>query len=135
MRKGFWTAIMVGLVVASLLAFTGCKSSSNGADPLDVNGTWIIVPIGDVTMLAVLTHIGNAITGTVSDVTNYATGISGSTTAAAGAEKPRTITLVITFSDGRISTLSGIVSNNNMSMSGTYLDDQGGSDVWTATRQ
>lgn len=135
MRKGFWTSIILGLVVVSLLVFAGCKSSSKSPDPLDVNGTWRIIPIGDVTMTAILKHIGNVITGTVSDVGNYATGISGSTTAAAGSEKPRTITLSITFSDGRSSTLSGTVGDNNRSMSGTYLDDQGGTDTWTATQQ
>ena len=135
MRKRLLTSLILGLVVVSLLAFTGCKSSDDDPDPLDVNGTWVIIPIGDVTMTAVLTHIGNVITGTVSDVGNYATGISGSTTAAAGSTNPRTITLVITFSDGRGSTLTGTVNDNNSSMSGTYLDTQGGTDVWTATKQ
>ncbi len=135
MKKRLILSLVVGLVLVSMLALTGCHKSSSDPDPLDVNGTWTIVAIGYPTMIASLTYTNTTITGTVADSDSYSTGISGSTTAPAGSTEPRTITLVITFNDGQIATLSGTVSDNNTSMSGSYLDNFGGSDTWTATKQ
>lgn len=135
MKPRFLLSLMIGLVVVSMLAFTGCSKDDDDPDPLNVNGTWSIVPVGDAVMTAVLTHSGTAITGTVTTVPVYAETITGFTSAPVGTTKPRDITLVVTFNDGRSSTLTGTVADNNKSMSGTYLDTQGGSDSWTATKQ
>jgi hypothetical protein len=134
MKTRVLTWMVLGLFVVGLLGLAGC-SKDDDPDPLNVTGTWTIVPIGDATMTAVLTHAGTTITGTVSDASSYAQTISGSTTATSGSLRPRDITLTVTFSDGRVSTLTGDVSNNNNSMDGRYNDTQGGSDVWTATRE
>lgn len=126
---------LVGLVVVGMLGITGCSSSSSDPDPLDVTGTWVIEPVGDALMTAVLVHTGTTITGTVSTIPVYAIAIQGTTAAPVGSTNPRTITLIVDFNDGRRSTLTGTVSDNNMTMSGTYTDTQGGSDTWTATKQ
>lgn len=134
MKKRVLTWMVLSLFVIGLLGLISC-SKDKDPDPLNVTGTWLIVPIGDATMTAVLTHSGTVITGTVSDASNYAQTISGSTTATSGSLRPRDITLTVTFSDSRVSTLTGTVSNDNNSMDGRYNDTQGGSDTWTATRQ
>lgn len=134
MKKRVLTWMVLSLFLVGFLGLVGCSKDSD-PDPLNVTGTWTIVPIGDATMTAVLTHSGTTITGTVTDASNYAQTISGSTTATSGSLRPRDITLTVTFSDGRVSTLTGTVSSNNNSMEGRYNDTQGGSDAWTATRQ
>jgi hypothetical protein len=126
---------LVGLVVIGMLGITGCSSSSSDPDPLDVTGTWVIQPVGDAVMTAVLVHTGTIITGQVSSVPVYAIAIQGTTAAPVGSTNPRTVTLIVDFNDGRQSTLTGTVSDDNDTMTGTYTDTQGGSDSWTATKQ
>jgi hypothetical protein len=135
MKKRLIVSLVVGLVVIGLMGLSGCSKKSSDPDPLDVNGTWVIEPVGDAVMTAVLVHSGTVITGTVSTIPVYAVSISGFTTASAGATEPRTITLIVGFNDGRTSTLIGEVDDDNETMSGTYTDDQGGADTWVATRQ
>jgi len=134
MKRRLILSLVVGLVLVSMLALTGCPKSDNDPDPLDVNGTWVITPVGDALMTAVLTHSGTAITGTVTTIPEYATSISGFTAASVGTTEPRDITLIVGFNDGRTSTLTGTVGDDNDEMSGTYDDGQD-SDDWTATRQ
>lgn len=134
MKQRVWVLMLVVFLLVGLMGFSGCSSDSNDPDPLNVSGTWTIVAIGFPTMTAVLTHTGIAITGTISDASNYAVSITGNTDAAVGATTPRTITLIITFSDGQVATLTGAVSDNNTSMSGNYTDTFGGGDTWSATR-
>ena len=134
MKKRVLTWMMLSLFLVGFLWLVGCGDDDD-PEPLNVTGTWTIVPIGDATMTAVLTHSGTTITGTVTDASNYAQTISGSTTATSGSLRPRDITLTVTFSDARVSTLTGTVSDNNNSMSGRYNDTQGGTNTWTATRE
>ena len=122
------------LVLATMPLIAGCGDDDD-PDPLNVSGTWMIVMLGFPDMTAVLTHTGNTISGTISDSDNYSVSISGTTVAAAGASEPRAVTLIITFSDGQIATLSGTVSDNNMSMSGTYTDNFVGDGQWSANQQ
>lgn len=135
MKRRVLAFMLAVLLLGGLLGFSGCSSDDDDPEPLNVSGTWVIVMLGFPNMTAVLTHTGTTITGTVSDADNYAVSISGTTEAAAGATSPRTVTLIITFSDGQIATLSGTVSDDNTSMNGTYTDNFGGSDSWSATRQ
>jgi hypothetical protein len=136
MRKRLMFACIVGVVLVGMLALTGCPKKKSDPDPLNVSGTWVITQVGDsVVVTASLTHVGNVITGTVSDSVNYSVSISGSTAAAAGLTKPRDITLMITYSDARVSTLRGFVNDKNTGMSGTYTDSNDQSDQWSATRQ
>ena len=135
MKRRLILSLVVGLVLVSMLALTGCPKKDNDPDPLDVNGTWVITPVGDAVMTAVLIHSGVTITGTVVTIPEYAISISGFTAASVGTTEPRDITLVVEFNDGRTSTLTGTVGDDNDEMSGTYLDTQAGSDSWTATKQ
>ena len=134
MRKRLILSLVVGFVLVSMLALTGCPKSDNDPDPLDVNGTWNFVILDDVNMTVTLTHTGVDVAGEILDST-YATEISGITSAPAGATDPRNITLNIAYSDSRSNVLTGTVSDNNNSMTGTYLDSQEGSNSWTATKQ
>ncbi len=135
MKRRLILSLVVGFVLVSMLALTGCPKDDNDPDPLDVNGTWTIVAIGYPTMIASLAYTSTAITGTIADSDSYSTSITGTTTAPAGSAEPRDITLIITFSDGQVATLTGTVSDNNSSMEGDYTDTFGGDDTWTATIQ
>ncbi len=135
MKRRLILSLVVGFVLVSMLALTGCPKDDNDPDGLNVNGTWVITPVGDAVMTAVLVHSGVAITGEVTTIPEYATSISGFTAAAVGTTEPRDITLIVGFNDGRTSTLTGTVGDDNDEMSGTYLDTQGGSDSWTATKE
>jgi hypothetical protein len=134
---------VIGVFLLGILGVAGCFGSGGGdnPDPLDVTGTWIIEMFADFptiaefpTMIADLSYSVSTITGSVADTDGVSTGISGWTTAPAGAEKPRTLELTITVTGGDI-TLSGSVGNNNDRMSGLYTDSFGGSGNWTARKE
>ena len=135
MRKRTIAVLVTVFVIFGTIGLMGCGSDSSDAEPLVVTGTWRITAAGYPVLTVVLTHSGTALTGTVSDSLNYSRTVTGSTTAAAGATEPRNITLVVTFSDGLVNTLTGTVSDNNASMSGRYNDSGGDSDTWTGARQ
>jgi hypothetical protein len=134
MKQRVLALMLVTFLLVGLMGFSGCGGGDDDPDPLNVSGTWMIVIPSFPDMTAVLTHTGTTITGTISDNLNYSVSISGTTEAAAGATKPRTITLIITWNDGQIGTEVGTVSDNNMSMSGTHTDNFGGSSQWSASR-
>ena len=136
MKRHFTLLLIVGFVLASMLAFSGCSNNDDDdPDPLDVTGTWFIDQASDADMTAELVHSGTTITGTATSIPAYVTKISGFTNAPVGSTNPRTITLDVEYSDSRTSRLTGTVSDNNKSMSGTYTDSDDNTDTWTATRQ
>jgi hypothetical protein len=122
----------------ALLALTvvGCEKTSGGAAPLNVAGTWTLVGVGLPTLSASLTHSGRNVAGTVSDDANYARTVSGSTEQPAGATTgSRSVTLVVSFSDGMVVTYRGDVSDDGNRMQGRYSTNLDTDDAWSATRR
>ena len=137
MRSARSRAFVVAGLFAVVMTVIGVGCGGGGGSdplPLDVTGIWTLSATGHPTMTLNLTHAGTAITGTVSDSTNYSRRVSGSTVAPMGSLDPRTVTLVVTFSDGQIATYSGTVNDDNTSMSGRYSTNWGTADSWRATR-
>lgn len=136
MTKRIWLLTLLSMLLVGLVVIAGCGGDDDD-DPVGLNltGTWTIVAVGYPNMTAVLTHTGTTITGTVTTVPAYATGITGFTNGPSGTTRPREVTLVVTFSDGMVGTFTGTVSDDNTRMSGTYQNTQNQSDSWSATKQ
>ncbi len=123
--------VLVALVVSPV----SCGGDDDAVTAFNVTGTWRISSTASADLTAVLSHTGTAITGTVSDATNYATGISGSSVSPAGTTGgSRDVTLTVTFSDGMWVRFGGVVRDDNDRISGTYFNSQGFSDPFTANR-
>lgn len=132
-----WYVLVSLFAALALVLGVGCGGSDDDDDtssPLDVTGAWSLVAVGHPTMTLNLTHAGTNITGTVTESTNYARTVTGTTAAPKGATEPRNVTLVVTFSDGQVATYAGTVNGDNTSMSGSYTTNWGTSDAWSATR-
>lgn len=125
------------LVLLSIVAAPiGCGGDDESVTAINVTGTWRITSSACADLTAVLTHAGTAITGSVTDANNYATGISGSSVTPAGsASGSRDVSLTVTFSDGLWVRFGGAVNDDNNRISGSYINSQGNSDSFTAQRQ
>lgn len=128
--------VLVALVASPLGCGGGGGSDDDTVTQFNVTGTWRIVSTASGDLTAVLVHTGTTITGTVSDATNYATSISGSSAIPARAtDESRDVSLTVTFNDGSWVRFDGVVSKDNNTISGTYTGSQGYSDPFTAQRQ
>jgi len=121
----------------------GGGDGEDEADPLNIVATWLLQPVGyegisPITMEITAHRAPDDIDATATPGAgdpNYITGITVTTTFDPGVVSPRYLTIVITFNDGLVLTLTGSVNANNTSMSGDYTDTSGSSDTWSAARQ
>ena len=135
------TCLLVVPILA-LLPVTGCGGDGgnddgvNSGQALNVAGTWLLASEGNFPATLNLAHNGTTVSGTIRDAENYAVRITGTTASPAGTtEGSRSITLVVTYSDGQVVTFNGTVAGDNNAMSGAYSSNWGGADSWSATRQ
>ena len=129
------------LAAAILWMAPGCGGGDGGDDPdsgqaLNVAGPWTLMAAGMFPLALNLTHNGTTVGGTVTDAENYAVHVTGTTVSPAGTtEGSRSVTLIVTFSDGQVVTYTGTVSGDNNGMNGAYSSNWGGADIWSAARQ
>ncbi len=145
MRYHKFSVLFVSILFLVSMMLTSCSSSSDNPDPLDIVGTWLLVPIGyDVispVTITITAHTAAGAGGVVATATPgggdpaYITGITTTTDGAPAVKNPRGISIEITFNDGSVLTMTGTVSDNNSSMAGRYTNTQGDSDNWSANRQ
>ena len=145
MKQRIIALMCVSLLLMGLMVFSGCSDDDDDPDLLNIIGTWLAVAggydiISPIT-ISITAHTAAGAGGVVATATPsggdpaYIAGITVATDGAPGVENPRGITIVITFSDGGVLTMTGTVSDNNNSMSGRYSNSQGFSDDWSANRQ
>ena len=132
MKSKSLTLLLFSLGLIAIMMLSGCGGSSSSTSPsttpVDVTGTWNVGSDGlGALVLTLAQDVNGNITGTATRTADAGT-ITGSNIS-------NNITLTITFPDGMILTMTGVVSDNN-NMSGTYNDNWGQSNnaAWSATR-
>ncbi len=141
MRRNHLAALLFGVMgLVVMLLPAGCGGGDDGADPLNIVGSWQITAVGyeGITPAIVVTITAHAsptnVTATATGGGDYVTGVTVTTEGVPGVESPRGITITVNFSDGSWGSFAGTVGDDNAGMSGRYSNSQGSSDTWSARR-
>ena len=145
MKYSKFSILFVSVLLIAGMMLASCGGGGDDADPLAIIGTWLLWANGygviSPMTVNITAHTAAGAGGVVATITPgggdpaYITGITITTDGAPGVEKPRDITIHITFQDGTWVTLAGRVSDNNSNMSGTYTNSTNETDSWNASLQ